>query len=811
MTHPISGNHEVTALDFYNGGNNGLGMGAAAEQDNARSPLATIHQLLSGRYLWAILLAVVLAGVLAPLGYYSTKPMWQSLGVIQVRSFVPTLLFQGTEKSGQMTMYDSFMDTQVTFLTSQRVIDAAMSSDLWKQLGRGTTQQEIQTFAKSLIVTRKGEFINVIFYDPAPDASMKGTRSVIEAYFELYGNSDMFSSDSERMRSLEQLREKYAGEIRGIQDRINGVAGELGVDVLEEQYRFKMKQLNDAERDWRAAVHRVTLAQGLKPAATQAATSKLATIQDLIRNGDPVARGYFNELQRLEGEMAYLRKNKGFGDNHPSVKAKQEEIDAMQIQIDQRITLAGTLSTDEIAPTASLQDLKDIEAKELKRYEQARIEATDLGRRDQQIKQLQMDLDDKRSLLDATRKKIEQLNVESMASNRVRVLSTGDRPTVAADKRVAYAAGGGFAGFVLGFGVFLIIGFFDKRFRSFEDAQYNVRHVTRMLGVLPSLPNDLSDPEHAAIAAHCVHQIRTLLQVSPDIPARQAFVVTSPSAGDGKTSLCLAMGLSYAAAGSRTLLIDCDVIGAGLTTRVDAIIRRKIGVILEKEGIITHEQLEYALQRTRNTGQKLGEVLIELKYVTPEELTVALKLQQEISVGLLDAINGEPLETCLTETGIPGLSILPLGSTRAQHVARLSPTAMARIVEQARKQFDTILIDTGPILGSLEASIAASQVDGVVLAVSRGEQRGLAERAMDHLASIGARVAGLVFNRASTSDFMNYGYGYTTSVRATAPGTGVSQETTDASERLGPVASAVAAYSGSNEKTPPESRSGKKS
>ena len=65
-----------------------------------------------------------------------------------------------------------------------------------------------------------------------------------------------------------------------------------------------------------------------------------------------------------------------------------------------------------------------------------------------------------------------------------------------------------------------------------------------LLGILPNLPDRLSDPEQAAIAAHCVHQIRTMLQINGGVEGgeRRVFAVTSASPGDGKTSLTLALG-----------------------------------------------------------------------------------------------------------------------------------------------------------------------------------------------------------------------------------------------------------------------------
>ena len=43
--------------------------------------------------------------------------------------------------------------------------------------------------------------------------------------------------------------------------------------------------------------------------------------------------------------------------------------------------------------------------------------------------------------------------------------------------------------------------------------------------------------------------------------------------------------------------------------------------------------------------------------------------------------------------------------------------------------------------------------NGVILVVARGQQRPLVEKAMQHMKAIGARLAGLVFNRAQARDF----------------------------------------------------------
>src|SRR5206468_10388453 len=132
------------------------------------------------------------------------------------------------------------------------------------------------------------------------------------------------------------------------------------------------------------------------------------------------------------------------------------------------------------------------------------------------------------------------------------------------------ADGGWFLfGGLLPVGLLLLYGMTDARFRySDETSESDMAGVT-LLGILPNLPDRLSDPQQAGIAAHCVHQIRTMLQISRTNDEPQVIAVTSAAPGDGKTSLTLALGLSYAACGARTLLIDCDLTGAGLSHRLN--------------------------------------------------------------------------------------------------------------------------------------------------------------------------------------------------------------------------------------------------
>jgi Mrp family chromosome partitioning ATPase len=393
---------------------------------------------------------------------------------------------------------------------------------------------------------------------------------------------------------------------------------------------------------------------------------------------------------------------------------------------------------------------------------------------------------DAKAKLDDVQNHLDQLNVENQITGRIDVDDASAAQVFKKSRPFKFAGMGVFGGLALGFGFVLFIGLMDRSFRSPADAKMHMQN-SPMLGVLPNLPDDLSDPEQAAVTAHYVHQIRTLLQIWDAGRGKQVFSVTSPVSGTGKTSLTLALGVSFAAA-SRTLLIDCDLVGGGLTQRANSIVKRKIGRILQKEGLLTDRQLEDALHLANGSRRRLGEILVELGYLKESELTQALVTQQKASIGLIDAINGESLDECIAETGISNLHILPLGSATAQHISRLTPQTIRRLLDQCRERFDTVLIDSGPIPGSLEASAVASEVDGVILCVSRGEQRPLAERCVQHLHSLGARVAGIVFNRARTEDMVLDG----TTIRSSQPMSSDAGSMRQ-SAKFGPMARAVAA------------------
>lgn len=772
------------------------------------NPLKTLHGMLAGRYWVAILLAAVGVGIGAPVGYYARKPTYTSNGLLHIIPVLPKVLYATEDKSGVMPMFDSFVGSQMALLKSQRVVDMAMQSDGWRAYGRGASSEAIADFDASVAVTRlpESELVKVSFTDRSADASQDAVRSVIAAYQKLFVETDS-ESENQRLKTLEEYRDKLSNEMKDKERELQADNDGLGPDAIEQMRQFKLLEVREQEGELKEAQKAIAEAQGA-PAQTQpaagtaaGATSKPAadmTVDEIAATDQGMAQ-LVGTLNQKKAELALLQKTSSMGARNPEIVNRAAALDLQQQEINEyaenfrKLHPAGLKGPDGTiaAKPADIEKLKAHEQTVEAMYNQAKGEAEDLAKKADKIEAIKSDVADVSERLEETKNRIEQINLESTVSGRVSVISNGDRPVIN-DPRVKLASAGGFLGAMLGFGAILLVGLFDRRVRNVDNARLGLGMHLRFLGILPSLPGDIDDPEAAATVVTCVHHIRTLLQVSPQLESNCAIAVTSPSAGDGKTSLTLSLGLSFAASKARTLLIDADAVGAGLTHRFRVQVRRQLGEMMVRRKLVTREQLAGALTKSQESGRKLGRTVIEAGMVEKEIVKKLLVSQMKSCRSLFDVLSGEPLERCVTPTFMEGMYILPMDSAMAQQAGTISPAAMRRLLEEAKKHFDVILVDTGPVPGSIEASVVASQVDGVVLMVSRNEQRTIARRAAEHLESVGASLLGVVFNRAQTND-LNSSYGVSFSTRnVSALNASMPPEKQPA--KYGPVVSAMAMH-----------------
>jgi succinoglycan biosynthesis transport protein ExoP len=724
----------------------------------AANPLILAHSLLRGRYWLAISLALIGAVVGAPAGRFSATPEYKSVGVIRVQPILPKILYQ-TEQNGVMPMFDAFIAAQVAQIQSRRVTDEAMLLPEWKALGRGLTPDVVAEFQRNLTVEspRGGPLIDVTFTDKDPKVAAVAVKAIIQTYERFYNDNET-ESGMPAMNLLENRRNELNAQLNSINDRILAIANDFGSSALQEVYEFKLSELNNIESQLhRAQIQTALAGPATAPTTGAAAQPMIAAVDADVALRDPAMHDLLRQKAEAARQVRLLEAR--YGANHPQVHDAHVVVNAIEQDVQRRMDeLKEELARDESEGNAAASPGAITKQKLLENQEalsrlfiDLKRETMELGRKNLAIDKLRNDAQLVRERLEETKNRIEQLNLEKNVSGRIRIISYGDVPFKPdKDRRAALTVGGALGLAACGVGVVMLMGFMDRRMQHLDSARSRLKRIDRLLGVLPNLLNDFTD--QAASSAHCVHHIRAMLQIRQRVTGHKTFAITSPSPGDGKTSLAITLGMSLAASGCRTLLIDCDMDGAGLTHKLGRAARKLIGQILLDHGLIGESRLEEALAFARQNGVRLGKALVQLNYLSESQITNALTEQRRFAPGLGDVLNGSPVQNAIISAGLPSLSILPLGSPPAAHSGRLSPASMRLILDHIASQFDVVLMDCGPILGSVEAAIVSAEADGVVMVVSRGGDRTAAENAVSLLISAGAEIEGVVFNRAEASD-----------------------------------------------------------
>ncbi len=771
---------------------------ATTGQDDSTRRREALGALLRGRLHWAILLSLVLAGLLGYLGYQSVEPMFKSTGAV-IMAPDPIMFGDQSQPEG-IQRWASFLMQQEQLLTSEEVAERAMAMPAWK-VNRGEdaepwTPQEFSSAIESKMdqADRNNNFFTISFEAADGATAGAGNRAAIEAYQQQF----TINTTESFHRRISRLRDVISNQTAEINKNL-GLRRTVMTDAAYDQMEGQLKGLQNQRLELRFQLDEVrAILESLNPTAAGESNNPA----DLI-SADPTLANWQAEKEELEARIQELEFD-GMGPEHPMVKRIYNRRDVIVSRLDER--LAQLQSDGDVARIGdpAYDNYRRLEAQWHRQLVDAENELDQISKKRAEVAAYRDQIGAARDIITQAENKIDEMKIElDGVKNIVRISGVGPTPTKPHNlgKANQIAALLGLLGLLSGFGIVMGLGAMDRRLRHAGDARLGLGSDTRMLGILPTLPENFADPEQSERAAHAVHHIRTLLQISNRGTAR-VFSVTSPAAGSGKSSLTVALGLSFAASESKTLVIDCDLVGAGLTRRVGAVVNRSVESILREDTVLTDDQIAEAIRHAREKGVNLKDALVELGMLTKKDLQRLNRRQADSALGVLDACQGRPFSECVANTGIDNFSVLPIGAAKPQDAGQLSPKSLRMLINRAREEYDVVLIDTGPCLGSLEASMAAAESDATVLILSRGDSKSMAVKARDHLNSVGANVVGIVFNHALETDLNSSSFASVISQeRRTDPAQSLLNADPAVAARFGPLGSAVAAF-GTPSKSP---------
>jgi capsular exopolysaccharide synthesis family protein len=118
--------------------------------------------------------------------------------------------------------------------------------------------------------------------------------------------------------------------------------------------------------------------------------------------------------------------------------------------------------------------------------------------------------------------------------------------------------------------------------------------------------------------------------------------------------------------------------------------------------------------------------------------------------GLSDLlVGGIGVMEVIRPTRIPGLFVIPAGPVPTNPAELLFSPRFTQALAALGDRFAHIVIDTPPMLGVSDTLVLAPRVDGVILVLRHGHTgRDAAQRAVQMLGSVRARLLGVVLNHA---------------------------------------------------------------
>lgn len=669
---------------------------APATQPNI---LHIIHASLRGRYPIVIVLALIATAAGGIAGYRLGYPMYESKALISVSARIPKLLYE-TEQPGMTPMFTSFVNTQAIKLQHDRVINRAVNSEEWRELGRTNLPEDVTRFRRSLNVklSREApELINVSFTDREARAAKVGLEQVLKAYQEIFGTGDK-QVESFQLGELGNRQRNAQARIATLRNEIRSEAAEVGTDDLTQLHGMRLTRLIELERTISEIEMAIVEREPGEGSAAGVAAIPAEATPEQIAAVDRTMESLLADKRRFEAMIKSMTAQ-GVGESHPSLKEARTELKIRNDLIEDhaRVWNATPRPAAEGAPIGvgeSLEQLKSRRERMRAQAEAWRDELLKLYNKKEAIESKQREITEIQAELAAINRRIDEINERSKieeAIGRIEIIPPENVPSApTVDPRKKYAALGGGLGGAVVVGLAFLIGLIDRRCRYSDEVNQTVEG--KLIACLPVMARS-TDEEDALAAVHSLHRVRAQMQI---IAAdRRTIAITSANAGDGKTSLALSLGISFAGVGHRTLLIDLDIVGHGLSSRMRMCQGR----------------------------------------------------------GILDALNAGTPEGFARPTHVHNLFVLPVGDDVDASPASLRREEVQALLRAAAASYDTVLIDTGPLLGSLEANFVCSSADAVVLVIGRGQSRALVRRTIQHIHDIGATLLGVVFNRARDQDF----------------------------------------------------------
>jgi polysaccharide biosynthesis transport protein len=475
------------------------------------------------------------------------KPVYEVTGAIKVSPILSNIL-TGEADRGDISNYQSFMNTQAEMILSGPIIDRAAddlaprnlsffntkSSTLLKKLQsefRGSSassgcaaklKEAVYSGIINVTATRYSELIKITMVNDKPEDARQIVNAFIRAYMAMEG-------------------------IRSTQDE------DQKLSVLEAEKRTLADKLEAQRLNLDTKIQSIEQGQG----------GDLFNKRNEHINADPLVQELVRSIVRLEQDLIASRQL--MTPENPLLKQKEEFVESFKKRLEERRQEVGKDFEGQISGEANAINSNELVnsyarpgeavASDKRRREKLTAGDNQIGLKQLSIQDMQYQLGLEKEMYDTVTRRIQELEMERKRPARVSVAYNADIANIR-DKRIKYSAVVVFAAIACGIGLAFLKDKMDPSLKSPED-------ITRILGVkIIGTTTNQDSVERKLLPRQLTEDYQTIranLGLLDEGGMPKKLVITSAGMRDGKTTFSVNLATSLSRSGCRVLLIDGDL------------------------------------------------------------------------------------------------------------------------------------------------------------------------------------------------------------------------------------------------------------
>lgn len=462
-------------------------------------------------------------------------------------------------------------------------------------------------------------------------------------------------------------------------------------------------------------------------------TERRAKLQDQLREID-------RQIQNDEAERA--KDATKYTDEHPKMKEWDSKLETLRqkrtetdrensriIDRDQQKMEKDAVSGALVGLRAQLDTAYARERDSQATYNREVASANQQGQAETRLMTLTRAIETSRTYLDSLtqRMKEKELELNNSAPDNISISRTAEGAGVVGPQRARNILVALLISLAAGIGLAFLLDYVDDSVRSSDDISRYVGLPTlamiphykgiekraKSAKVLAEAPNGNGQmalatlDDNRSVVAESYRHLRTSLLFSSAGKPPQVVLVTSSQPSEGKTTTAINTAITLAQAGANVVLLDCD---------------------LRRPRLHHHFQLDNMM-------------------------------------GITNYLSGDSEAAPLMKKypRVPNLRVITSGPIPPNPAELLSSAEMRNMLDELRKTYKHIIIDSPPAISFTDAAILSTLADGVVIvAMANKSSLHLIRRFKQRLQNLGARIYGVVLNgiKPNSMEYGYYGYGY---------------------------------------------------